>query len=135
VWDHLPREVQEQIIDKKLEFYVIDADAVAREAGMGNRINTVMQPCFFAALRVLPRERGHRGDQARSSRRPTASGAAVVERNFAASTALGHLREVPVPRRATATSTAPPHRCPTTRPTSSKRSPACCSPARATCCR
>ncbi|MDX1450895.1 MAG: 2-oxoacid:acceptor oxidoreductase family protein, partial [Acidimicrobiia bacterium] len=47
-WNHLPRAVQEQIIEKKLRFFVIDGYAVARDAGMGGRINTVMQPCFFA---------------------------------------------------------------------------------------
>ena len=50
VWDRLAREVQQQLIDKRIAFWVIDADAVAREVGMGNRINTVMQPCFFAAV-------------------------------------------------------------------------------------
>ncbi|TME06336.1 MAG: pyruvate:ferredoxin (flavodoxin) oxidoreductase [Chloroflexi bacterium] len=48
VWDHLPREVQEEIINKKLHFYVIDAHTVANKTGMGGRINTVMQTCFFA---------------------------------------------------------------------------------------
>ena len=56
VWDRLPREVQEQLIDKRLRFYVIDASAVARETGMGGRINTIMQTCFFAISGVLPRE-------------------------------------------------------------------------------
>ena len=56
VWDHLPRPVQEQIIRKKLQFYVIDGYSVAKETGMGLRINTVMQTCFFAISGVLPRE-------------------------------------------------------------------------------
>ena len=56
VWDHLPGEVQRQIIDKRLDLWVIDAFAVARDAGMGNRINTVMQPCFFRLSGVLPAE-------------------------------------------------------------------------------
>ena len=54
VWDHLPREVQAQILDKGIEVWVIDADAVARDTGMGNRINTIMQPCFFQLAGVLP---------------------------------------------------------------------------------
>jgi pyruvate-ferredoxin/flavodoxin oxidoreductase len=54
VWDHLPREAQEQIIGKRLRVYVIDAYAVARQAGMGGRINTIMQTCFFAIAGVLP---------------------------------------------------------------------------------
>ena len=56
VWDEIPREVQEQIIEKKLRFYVIDAAPVAEDAGMGNRINTIMQTCFFALSGVLPRD-------------------------------------------------------------------------------
>jgi pyruvate-ferredoxin/flavodoxin oxidoreductase len=56
VWSQLPRSLQEQIIQKQLKFYVINAYKVAREAGMGGRINTVMQVCFFALAGVLPRE-------------------------------------------------------------------------------
>ncbi len=56
IWDHLPREVQEQIVAKELEFYVIDGYKVAREAHMGSRINTIMQTCFFAISGVLPRD-------------------------------------------------------------------------------
>ncbi|ARV58236.1 pyruvate:ferredoxin (flavodoxin) oxidoreductase [Nostocales cyanobacterium HT-58-2] len=56
VWEHLPVEVQEQIIRKQLKFYVINANKVARESGMGGRINTIMQVCFFALAGVLPQE-------------------------------------------------------------------------------
>ena len=56
VWDKLPREVQQQIIDKDLKFYVIDAYRVAKETGMGVRINTIMQTAFFAISGVLPRD-------------------------------------------------------------------------------
>ena len=56
VWDHLPRSVQESIVRKHLKFYVVDGYKVARETGMGGRINTVMQTCFFAISGVLPRE-------------------------------------------------------------------------------
>ncbi|MGK7875188.1 MAG: pyruvate:ferredoxin (flavodoxin) oxidoreductase [Xenococcaceae cyanobacterium] len=56
VWDKLPIEVQEQIVRKGLKFYVINASKVARESGMGGRINTVMQTCFFALAGVLPRD-------------------------------------------------------------------------------
>jgi pyruvate-ferredoxin/flavodoxin oxidoreductase len=56
VWDNLPRRVQDQIIEKKLKFYCIDGYKVAKEAGMGGRINTIMQTCFFAISGVLPRE-------------------------------------------------------------------------------
>ena len=56
IWNHLPQSVQEAIIQKKLKFYLIDAYKVARETEMGNRINTIMQTCFFAISGVLPRE-------------------------------------------------------------------------------
>ena len=65
VWDKLPREVQEQIIEKKLRFYVIDGVRTWRsDTGMGGRINTIMQTCFFA-ITACCRGRGHRRDQAR----------------------------------------------------------------------
>ena len=56
VWDKLPKTTQEEILRKKIEFYVIDGYKVAREAGMGTRINTIMQTCFFAISGVLPRD-------------------------------------------------------------------------------
>ena len=58
-WDRLPRPVQEQIIRKKLKFYAINAYTVAKEAGMGARINTIMQTCFFAISGVLPPRRSY----------------------------------------------------------------------------
>ena len=63
VWDHLPRTMQKQIIEKKLKFYVIDAYEVAKQTGMGGRINTIMQTCFFAISGVLAPRRSHRRDQ------------------------------------------------------------------------
>jgi pyruvate-ferredoxin/flavodoxin oxidoreductase len=63
VWNHLPRPVQEQIIGKKLRFFVIDGYDVSRQTGMGQRINTIMQSCFFAISGILPRAGGHCGDQ------------------------------------------------------------------------
>ena len=54
VWDKLPRSMQETIIEKKLRFFVVDGFSVAKETGMGNRINTIMQTCFFAISDVLP---------------------------------------------------------------------------------
>jgi len=56
VWDKLPRSTQQQLIDKEIKFYVIDASKVARETGMGNRTNTIMQTCFFAISGVLPKD-------------------------------------------------------------------------------
>ena len=56
VWQHLPTNIQQEIIDKQLRFYVINADKVARDSGMGRRINTIMQTCFFALAGVLPQD-------------------------------------------------------------------------------
>ena len=56
VWEHLPKTTQQEMLQKKIEFYVIDGNKVARDAGMGTRINTIMQACFFAISGVLPRE-------------------------------------------------------------------------------
>ena len=98
VWDELSREVQRQLIDKHIEFWVIDADTVAREAEMGGRINTIMQPCFFQLAGVLPA-----GDAIAHIKQAVEStygrrGRAVVERNFAAiDRALGRLERVTVP--------------------------------------
>ncbi|MGQ9651302.1 MAG: pyruvate:ferredoxin (flavodoxin) oxidoreductase, partial [Phycisphaerae bacterium] len=104
VWDHLPLEVQQDIIDKKLKFYVIDGYAVAKETGMGSRVNTIMQTCFFAISGVLPREEAI--DQIKKAIKKTygKKGEEVVKRNYAAVDAtLAKLHEVSVPARATAT--------------------------------
>ncbi|HSP06102.1 MAG TPA: pyruvate:ferredoxin (flavodoxin) oxidoreductase, partial [Acidobacteriota bacterium] len=102
VWDHLPRTVQKQILDKKLKFYVIDGYSVARETGMDTRINTILQTCFFAISGILPRDQAiaaiKHSIEATYGRR----GEAVVQKNFAAvDSALDHLHEVKVPAEAT----------------------------------
>jgi pyruvate-ferredoxin/flavodoxin oxidoreductase len=98
VWDQLPIEVQQQIIDKKLAFWVIDADRVAREVGMGNRINTVMQPCFFALSGVLPREEAIDAIKRSIERTYGKRGTSVVRRNQAAvDRAREELHRVEVP--------------------------------------
>ncbi len=56
VWDKLPVEIQEEIKHKELKFYVVNAGKVARETGMGSRINTILQTCFFAISNVIPKE-------------------------------------------------------------------------------
>ncbi|HEV2496063.1 MAG TPA: pyruvate:ferredoxin (flavodoxin) oxidoreductase [Terriglobia bacterium] len=102
VWDHLPRSLQEQILAKRLRFFVIDAGRVAREAGMGNRINTVMQTCFFAISGVLPSDEAIQAIKRSIEKTYGKRGEAVVEKNFAAvDSALGHLAEVRVPERVT----------------------------------
>jgi pyruvate-ferredoxin/flavodoxin oxidoreductase len=109
VWDHLPREVQEQIRDKGIELHVIDAFAVARETGMGGRINSIMQTCFFAISRVLPREESIARIKEAIEKTYGRKGAEVVRRNFAAVDAtLAHLHRVSVPDRITATHARPP---------------------------
>jgi len=98
VWDHLPIEVQQEMVEKKLRFFVIDAHSVARETGMGGRINTVMQTCFFALSGVLPREQAIA--QIKHSIRKTYGkrGEAVVQKNFqAVDETLSRLYEVPIP--------------------------------------
>ncbi len=98
VWTHLPYEVQHEIIAKKLHFYVIDAHWVANSIGMGGRINTVMQTCFFAISGILPREEAI--EQIKKSIKKTYGkrGDTVVQQNFRAVDAtLVHLHEVTVP--------------------------------------
>ena len=98
VWDHIPRKMQQQIVDKKLKFYVIDGYSVARQAGMGNRINTIMQTCFFAISGVLPREEAIAAIKRAIQKTYGKRGDAVVQKNFAAVDAsLAHLHEVRVP--------------------------------------
>ena len=102
VWDQLPRPVQEQLIDKRVALWVIDADAIAREAGMGNRINTIMQPCFFALSGVLPVDEATTRIKASVEHAYGRRGRAIVERNFAAiDAALDQLEQVTVPAEAT----------------------------------
>nr|MBA2393593.1 2-oxoacid:acceptor oxidoreductase family protein [Ktedonobacteraceae bacterium] len=96
VWTHLPQEVQHDIIEKKLHLYIINAHKVAQDTGMGGRINTVMQTCFFAISGILPREEAIA--QIKKSIKKTYSkrGEVVVQQNFRAVDAtLEHLHEVP----------------------------------------
>jgi pyruvate-ferredoxin/flavodoxin oxidoreductase len=101
VWSRLPREAQETILAKKLKFYVVDALAVAKVAGLAGRINTVTQACFFAISGVLPRDEAIA--EIKESIRKTYGkrGESVLSRNFAAVDAsLAALREVQLPVRA-----------------------------------
>lgn len=109
VWDQLPRELQEEIIEKQLKLYVIDAYAVARDLGLGIRINTIMQTCFFAISGVLPRAEAI--DQIKQAIRKSYGkrGEVIVRQNFAAvDAAVAHLHEVAVPQVATGTIQRPP---------------------------
>ncbi len=109
VWDHLPRSVQEAIIKKKLNFYAIDAYSVAKETGMGVRINTIMQTCFFAISGVLPQEEAIERIKAAIKKTYGKRGEAVVQKNFAAvDAAVSHLHKIEVPAQVTSTIEKPP---------------------------
>jgi len=104
VWAILPRKMQQQIIDKKLEFYVIDAYKVANESGMGRRINTIMQTCFFAISGILPRDEAIAKIKEAVEKTYGQKGQKVVERNFQAIDAtLANLYKVDVPSEVTST--------------------------------
>ena len=98
VWDHLPIEVQEEILAKHLKFYTINAVEVARATGMGQRINTVMQTCFFAISNILPKDEAIAQIKAAIKKTYSKKGDAIVQKNYAAVDAsLEHLFEVSYP--------------------------------------
>ncbi len=98
VWDHLPKKVQQALIEKDITFYIIDAYEVARQTDMGQRINTIMQTCFFAISGILPKDQAI--DEIKKSIKKTYGkrGDAVVQQNYqAVDSALKNLFEVEVP--------------------------------------
>jgi len=98
VWDHLPSAVQKTIIEKRLKVYAIDAGGVARTSQLGNRINTIMQTCFFALSGVLSRDEAITKIKQFIRKSYGKRGEPVVRQNFAAvDAALAHLREISVP--------------------------------------
>jgi pyruvate-ferredoxin/flavodoxin oxidoreductase len=102
IWDELPREVQETIITKKLQFYVINAYDVAEKTGMGNRINTIMQTCFFAISGVLPREEAIAQIKYTIQKTYGKRGETVVNKNNeAVDQSLANLHQVKVPAQVT----------------------------------
>jgi pyruvate-ferredoxin/flavodoxin oxidoreductase len=104
VWDHLPGAVQRVIVEKQLKVYAIDATGVARNSQLGNRINTIMQTCFFALSGVLPRDEAITKIKEFIKKSYGKRGEPVIRQNFAAvDAALAHLREIAVPETATAT--------------------------------
>lgn len=104
VWNHLPIEVQEQIITKKLKFYTINAIEVARATGMGQRINTVMQTCFFAISNILPKDEAIAQIKAAIKKTYSKKGDAVIQKNFdAVDASLAHMFEVKYPNQITST--------------------------------
>ncbi len=104
VWEQLPFELQQEIIDKGLRVFVIDALSVAREAGLGNRINTVMQTCFFALTGILPRDEAISHIKKMIQKSYSKAGQTVIDRNFdAVEKSFDAASEVTVPSTADAT--------------------------------
>ncbi|MEH2202960.1 MAG: pyruvate:ferredoxin (flavodoxin) oxidoreductase [Nostoc sp.] len=99
VWEYLPLKVQQQIIDKHLKLYVINASQVARESGMGGRINTIMQVCFFALAGVLPQEEAIAKIKQAIEKTYGKKGVEVVRMNLqAVDNTLDNLHKVDVPQ-------------------------------------
>jgi pyruvate-ferredoxin/flavodoxin oxidoreductase len=102
-WNHLPRKFQQQVIEKHLRVYLIDAYAVARDTGMGRRINTIMQTCFFAISGILPPTEAIAAIKKAIQQTYGNRGEAVLKKNFdAVDQALAHLFELQIPKSVTA---------------------------------
>lgn len=100
IWAHLPRAMQQTIIDKQLRFFVIDASRVARDCGLPGHANSVLQTCFFALSEVLPAETAITHIKAAIVKTYAKKGGDIVARNHAAvDAALAGLQSVPVPQR------------------------------------
>jgi pyruvate-ferredoxin/flavodoxin oxidoreductase len=109
VWDSLPREAQEQILAKQITLYAIDASKVARDAGLGKRVNTVLQTCFFAISGVMPRDEAITAIKRAIAKTYSRRGPEVVAQNDAAvDAALASLHQVQIPGRVTVTRSRPP---------------------------
>ena len=109
VWDKLPKQVQQEIINKKLKFYVIDAYKVARETGLLNRINTIMQTAFFAISNIIPQEEAVQKIKDAIKKTYGKRGEEVVKMNFAAvDQAVANLHQVEYPEKVTSTIDMPP---------------------------
>jgi pyruvate-ferredoxin/flavodoxin oxidoreductase len=109
VWDKIPRSVQKQIIDKKIRFYVIDGYKVAKMTGMGARVNTIMQTCFFAISGVLPRDEAIEAIKHSIKKSYGSKGEEVVKKNYeAVEQTLANLFEVKVPAASTSGIEKPP---------------------------
>ena len=109
VWDKLPQSMQQGLIEKKAKFYIIDAISVARATGMGGRINTIMQTCFFALSGVLPREDAIAQIKYTIQKTYGRKGEDVVQKNIAAvDQTLANLVEVKIPEKVTSTMDFPP---------------------------
>jgi pyruvate-ferredoxin/flavodoxin oxidoreductase len=109
VWNHLPRHIQKSIIEKKLKLYTIDAYKVAKQTGMGGRINTIMQTCFFAISGVLPKDEAIAAIKNSIKKTYGKKGEHIVQQNYqAVDQTLANLFEVKVPANVTSTIEMPP---------------------------
>ena len=104
LWDNLPAKVQEALIEKKLKFYAVDAYEVARKTKMGQRINTIMQTCFFSISGILPKEQAISEIKKSIKKTYSKRGETVVQRNYdAVDSALAHMHQITVPNKVTST--------------------------------
>jgi pyruvate-ferredoxin/flavodoxin oxidoreductase len=109
VWDTLPREVQRDLIAKKCQFYTIDAYKVAKDAGMGSRVNTIMQTCFFAISGVLPKDEAIEAIKVAVKKTYGAKGDRIVQLNFRAiDMTLENLHAVKLPEKVSSSWDRPP---------------------------
>ena len=109
VWDSLPEKVQKDLIEKKMKLYIIDAYKVAQETGMGVRINTIMQTCFFAISNIFPKDKAIGLIKDSIKKTYGAKGDKIVQMNFdAVDKTLDNLFEVPVPNKITSKSQLQP---------------------------
>ena len=109
VWDKLPRPVQQQIIDKKLKFYAINAYEVAKATGMGGRINTIMQTCFFYLSGILPQDEAIKAIKDAIKKTYGSKGDQIVQQNYkAVDQAVANLHQIQVPAKASSSIEKPP---------------------------
>ena len=102
IWDHLPKKMQEEIVENELDFYVIDATKVAHEAKLGKRTNTVLQTCFFAISGVLPKDEAIQRIKDAIVKTYSHRGESIVEKNFnAVDASLENLQKVDYPKKIT----------------------------------
>ncbi|ESQ15174.1 MAG TPA: pyruvate:ferredoxin (flavodoxin) oxidoreductase [Chromatiaceae bacterium] len=109
VWDDLPKSMQQHILDKQLKFYVVDAYGIAAQSGMGRRINTIMQTCFFAISGILPKDEAIAQIKKAVQKTYGKKGQGLLERNYKAIDAtLAGLHQVNVPGQVTSSFERPP---------------------------
>ncbi|MBK1722657.1 pyruvate:ferredoxin (flavodoxin) oxidoreductase [Thiocystis violacea] len=109
IWNELPRKMQQTMIDKQLSFYVIDAYGIAGQTGMGRRINTIMQTCFFAISGILPKDEAIAHIKTAVKKTYGKKGQRLLDRNYEAiDAALAGLHQVTVPNQVTSTFDRPP---------------------------